>query len=70
MTDETADVRSIGFGDKVKDRVSGVTGTVVATNEWWSGRSSFGIEPSELKDGCIQDVQWIDKHRVELIPEE
>ena len=41
----------INFGDKVKDRVTGLTGIVVARTEWLNGCIRVTVQPQELKDG-------------------
>lgn len=63
-------VVEIALGSKVKDTVTGLVGTAIARDEHWLGRKCIGIEPLELKDGLIQQTQWVDTHRVVEYPDE
>lgn len=54
----------IEFGSLVRDTWTGFIGRLVARNEWWDGKASFGVEPIQLKDGRIQETQWIDTRRI------
>lgn len=40
----------IKIGDKVKDRVTGLTGIVVARTDWLNGCVRMVVQPQELKD--------------------
>ena len=39
------------LGDKVKDRVTGLEGIVVARTDWLNGCIRMVVQPQELKDG-------------------
>jgi hypothetical protein len=41
----------MNLGDKVKDRVTGLTGIVVAYTTWINGCIRLTIQPQEIKDG-------------------
>lgn len=61
--------REIELGDKVRDKVTGVTGIVVAMTNWLFGCSRIGIQPQELKDGKPVEQTWIDILQAELVEE-
>lgn len=58
---------AIKLGDRVTDKISGVTGTVVATAEFLDGAPRVGIQPHVVAstDGKAQDVFWTETARVE-----
>ena len=58
---------AIKLGSKVRDIYSGVSGLAVGRTEWLYGCARIGIEPSELKDGLVQDAQWFDEQRIETV---
>ena len=63
----------VELGDKVKDRITGVTGIVICEASWLNGCRRTTIQPQELKDGKPVDSYTIDtddaiiieKHAVE-----
>ena len=57
----------INLGDKVRDRVSGLEGIVVARTNWLNGCIRFTIQPQELKDGKPVDTSWFDIEDMELV---
>lgn len=57
----------INLGDKVKDRISGLTGIVIARTEWMYGCVRLTVQPQEMKDGKPVDVQAIDEPQLELL---
>lgn len=58
----------IKLGDKVRDVYTKFTGIVVARSQWLHGCDRFLVEPEKLdKDGKLQEAQWFDEPRVELV---
>ncbi len=50
----------IGLGDKVRDRITGVTGIVVARTQWINGCIRICVQPQEVKDGKPVDTSVFD----------
>ncbi len=56
-------------GDRVKDRVSGFTGTVCIRSEHLNGCKQYGVFPGVDKDGKMGDAAYIDGEQLELVDE-
>lgn len=54
----------IKLGSKVKDPVTGFTGTAVARTEYAWGCVSVGVCSNELHEGKPIDWQWFDEKRL------
>ena len=60
----------VKLGSKVKDMLTGFTGTATGRTEWVFGCSRIFIEPNKLKDdGAPIEGQWFDEQRVEVVEE-
>jgi len=60
----------IKLGDKVKDKLTGYSGTAVARAEYLYGCVWISVIPEELQDGKpIEDV-WFDEGRLEGVSAE
>lgn len=58
----------IQLGDRVKDRVTGFTGIVVARSEYLHGCRRVGVQPEKLeKDGKPPEAAWFDEPQVDLV---
>lgn len=55
------------LGDKVKDRITGMTGIVTTRSEHLFGCERYWVEPQELKDGKPVDGRWFDQDSMELV---
>jgi hypothetical protein len=55
------------LGDRVKDRVTGFTGIVIARSEYLHGCRRVGVQSEKLEDGKPKDPQWFDEPQVEVI---
>jgi hypothetical protein len=55
------------LGDKVRDRITGMTGIVTARSEHLFGCERYWVEPQEMKDGKPVDGRWFDQDSVELM---
>lgn len=55
------------LGDKVRDRITGMTGIVVSRSEHLFGCERYWVEPQEVKDGKPVDGRWFDQDSLELV---
>ncbi len=58
---------SIKLGDKVRDRISGFSGVIVAITEWLNGCRRLTISPQVLHEGKPVDTQTFDAEQIEKI---
>ncbi len=58
------------LGDRVKDRITGFAGVVVARDEWLNGCVRYGVQATGLHDGKPVDIQWIDETQVDVVASE
>lgn len=55
-------------GDKLRDKVTGLTGVVMVCAEYSTGCHHYGILQQELnKDNVSHEWEWIDQSRLEKI---
>lgn len=57
----------INIGDRVKDKVTGFEGIVVAETNWLNGCTRCGVQSLTLKDGIPIDLVWFDRPQLELM---
>jgi hypothetical protein len=57
----------INLGDRVKDKVSGFTGIVIAESKYLTGCKRFGVRSEKLKDGQITEPQWFDEIELDAV---
>lgn len=58
----------IQFGDKVRDRLSGIEGILFARTTYLTGCNHIGIKRIGTKpDGSAHDLHWCDEPVVELV---
>jgi hypothetical protein len=55
------------LGEKVRDRITGIEGIVLANTDWLTGCNTVTIRPSGLKDGVPHDTVLLDEPMVERI---
>ena len=55
------------LGAKVRDKVSGLKGTVVSRSENLNGCKRYTIQPKVGDDGKHPDAYWFDEDQIELI---
>jgi hypothetical protein len=60
-------VFTIGLGDRVKDRISGFSGIVVARIEWLNYCNRYTIAPELLKDGKPVESQTFDEDDLKVV---
>jgi len=54
-------------GSKVRDKITGFEGVVVAVGTWMEGCARVLVHPQTLKDGKPEEGQWFDLTRTEFI---
>jgi hypothetical protein len=59
--------QGIGLGDRVKDRISGLSGIVTGFYSYLFGCERAGITPEEHKDGKPAEVFVVDAAQLELL---
>jgi hypothetical protein len=57
----------IQLGSRVRDVYTGFEGTAIARTEWLYGCARVSVEPTELKDGKVQDTVTFDEQRLEVL---
>lgn len=57
----------INLGDKVKDKITGLTGIVIAKTEWLYGCERVTVQPQEGKDGKPADAFGLDTAQCEVL---
>ena len=61
---------SVKLGDKVKDRISGYVGIVVARHIYLNGCDRISVQPAIDKDGKLPDPESFDEMQLEVTREE
>lgn len=59
----------IKLGSKIKDKLTGFSGLAVAKTVWFSGSTTFQIEPTTMHEGKPVEAHCFEAQRVELIEE-
>jgi hypothetical protein len=57
----------IPLGARVRDRVTGVEGTVVCVAKWLYGCLRYTVQPRQLKDGSPVTTTTFDEDALELL---
>lgn len=57
----------INLGDKVRDKVSGFTGTCVAVTNWIDGCVRITVQPPIKKDGTLPEAISFDDGGIEVL---
>jgi hypothetical protein len=57
----------IELGSKVKDKVTGFTGIVVARSEWLYGCRRYTVQADKLSDGKPGDGQGFDEDALQVL---
>lgn len=55
------------LGVKVKDKVSGLQGTIILRSEHMNGCHRYIVQPYINKEGKVPDSEWMDEHNIELL---
>lgn len=59
--------QGIELGDKVKDRVTGLTGIAVSRADHLYSCRQFNVRPQEAKDGKHTEGWWYDAGQLEVV---
>lgn len=59
----------VQLGSKVRDSLTGFSGTAVSRTEFLYGCVRVGVEPDALHDGKPIDPHWFDEQRLVLVEE-
>jgi len=54
-------------GSKIRDKISGFEGVVVAVGTWMAGCARVLVHPQTIKDGRPADGQWFDLAQTEFV---
>lgn len=54
------------LGSKVKDRITGFTGTVTGVAKYLTGCHQACVVPPLAADGAFREAQWFDLQRLEI----
>jgi len=57
------------LGKKVRDKVTGFVGVVIARTEWLNGCLRYNVQGPIDKDGKIPESEYIDGDQLEVIEE-
>lgn len=60
-------MQKVELGDRVKDRITGLTGIAVGKTEWLYGCTRILIQPEETKDGKQVDTSYIDEPQLVVV---
>ncbi len=63
-------MRALKLGDKVRDTVTGLEGTVVVESRFLNGCRRLGVQPELDKDGKMPDQYSFDEQQLELLKKE
>lgn len=55
------------IGDIVKDKITEFTGIITCRSQWLNGCNTYGVQPTELKDGVPQERQGFDEPQLTLL---
>jgi hypothetical protein len=58
---------SIKHGDRVKDKISQLTGIVIGITEWMYGCRRISVQPEQFKDGMIVDMFCVDEPQLKVL---
>lgn len=59
--------KSIELGDRVKDKITGISGIAIGVTEWLYGCRRIVIQPEEIMDGKPVDSFSIDEPQLEIV---
>ncbi len=57
----------IELGAKVRDKLTGFEGTVIARVEYLTGHIDYDVQPSCWEGNKMPDSAWISQERLEII---
>lgn len=63
----TCALKRMNLGDKVRDRITGFTGILIAKTEWLNGCVRAVIQPQALEKGKVIEATTFDINQLELL---
>jgi len=57
----------VELGDRVRDRISGLRGIVIARIDWLYKCRRFAVAPEKLKDGTTIEEKWFDEPQLVML---
>ena len=57
----------IHLGDRVRDKITKLSGIAVGVTEWLYGCRRIGVQPEEGKDGKPIEQFWVDEPQLEVV---
>lgn len=57
----------VELGDRVKDKITGVTGIAVGSTLWLNGCVRYAIQPEKLHEGKALDYHWCDEQQTVVV---
>lgn len=57
----------ITLGDRAKDKITGLTGIVVAKTTWLHGCERITIQPEKLQGGKVPETATFDEAQIEVV---
>ena len=57
----------VNLGDRVKDRITGLEGLVIAITEWLYGCRRLIIQPEKVQEGKVLDTYTIDEPQATVV---
>lgn len=57
----------IELGSRVKDRITGLRGILIARTDWLYQCRRVAIQPEGLHDGKPAEVVWVDEPQVQVL---
>lgn len=57
----------VGLGQRVRDRISGLEGVVIARTEWLYGCARITVQPQDTKDGKPAETYTLDEPQIEIL---
>lgn len=58
------------LGDRVRDKISGYTGIIVARTEWLYGCNRYNVQSEAMHDGLPVEARGFDEPQLEVVAPE
>lgn len=55
------------LGDEAKDKITGFSGIIICRSQYLHNCNTYGLRPTELKDGAPGDTVWFDEPQLDLV---
>lgn len=57
----------LNLGDRVRDKITGFSGIITSRTQWLHNCNTYGVQPTQLKDGVPQDRHVFDEPQLEVV---